>query len=178
MPCFQSQVTWRVGGSRWRGFMYTYSRFTSLYSRNQHSIVKQVYTNKKKEYGKKKKPNECGPPGPFPNYSIHCRNTVIPTIEKTKVNQGQPCCATLSLHPHGRAVTSSQGTAQGRCSGAGIEGGPATTLWPLPRTQSDCMKSFQTFNNRLLYCCDKNETCGELTDFWLEIKMLKISQKL
>ena len=92
--------------------MYTYSRFTSLYSRNQHSIVKQVYSNKKK------KPNECGPPGPFPNYSIHCRNTVIPTIEKKKVNQGPPCCATLSLHPHGRAVTSSQGTAQGRCSGA------------------------------------------------------------
>ena len=46
--------------------MYTYSRFTSLYSRNQHSIVKQVYANKKKNMGKKKKPSDCGPPGPFP----------------------------------------------------------------------------------------------------------------
>ena len=56
--------------------------------------------------------------GHSPNYSVYCRNTVIPIIEKTKVKQGQPCCATLSLHPCGCAVTVSQERAQGRCSGA------------------------------------------------------------
>ena len=31
-----------------RGYMYTYSRLTLLYSRNQHNIVKQLYANKNK----------------------------------------------------------------------------------------------------------------------------------
>ena len=31
-----------------RGYMYTYSRLTSLFSRNQHNIVKQLYANKNK----------------------------------------------------------------------------------------------------------------------------------
>ena len=31
-----------------RGYMYTYSRLTSLYSRNQHNIVKHLYANKNK----------------------------------------------------------------------------------------------------------------------------------
>ena len=35
------------GNPKRRGYMYTYSWFTSLYSRNQHNIVKQLYTNKK-----------------------------------------------------------------------------------------------------------------------------------
>ena len=33
------------GGSRRRGYTYTYSWFTVLYSRNQHSIVKQLSYN-------------------------------------------------------------------------------------------------------------------------------------
>ena len=34
-----------VGGSRERGYTYTYSWFTLLYSRNQHNIVKQWSSN-------------------------------------------------------------------------------------------------------------------------------------
>ena len=30
------------GGLRGRGYMFTYGRFTLLYGRNQHSIVKQL----------------------------------------------------------------------------------------------------------------------------------------
>ena len=33
------------GGPRGRGYMYTYSRFTSPYSRNWHDIVKQLYSS-------------------------------------------------------------------------------------------------------------------------------------
>ena len=38
------------GSSRGRGYiyMYTYSWFTLLYSRNQHNVVKQLYFNKNK----------------------------------------------------------------------------------------------------------------------------------
>ena len=38
----------RWGGGK-RRYMYTYSWFMSLYSRNQHSTVKQLYRNKEKE---------------------------------------------------------------------------------------------------------------------------------
>ena len=36
------------GNLKKRGYMYTYNRFTLLYSRNEHNIVKQLYSNKKK----------------------------------------------------------------------------------------------------------------------------------
>ena len=39
---------WGEGGPREREYMYIYSWFTLLYSRNWHSIVKQLYTNLKK----------------------------------------------------------------------------------------------------------------------------------
>lgn len=153
--------------------IYVYiCRFTSLYSRNQHSFVKQLYSNKNK------KPGQCGPPGPFPSYPIDWRNTVIPIREKTKVNQEQLCCATLSLHPCGGAVTLSQERAQGRCSGAWIEGALPQPCDHSPEHRVIAWNPFKHLINQLLYCRDKNETCGELTDFWLEIKMLKISQKL
>ena len=35
------------GGPRGRGYMCTHNRFTSSYSRNKHSIVKQLYSNLK-----------------------------------------------------------------------------------------------------------------------------------
>ena len=39
----------RVGGrSKRERYMYTYRCFTSLYSRNQQNIVKQLYSNLKK----------------------------------------------------------------------------------------------------------------------------------
>ena len=40
------------GGPRGRGYMHTCGRFTLLYSRNQHSTVKQLQTNLKKRWGK------------------------------------------------------------------------------------------------------------------------------
>ena len=36
------------GNPEKRGYMYTYSWFTLLYSINYHNIVKQLYANKKK----------------------------------------------------------------------------------------------------------------------------------
>ena len=42
------------GGPRWRGYMYTYSWFMQLYSRNEHNIVKQLYSNKNNQT------NKCG----------------------------------------------------------------------------------------------------------------------
>ena len=43
--------------------MYMYSRFTLLYSRNKHNIVKQLYSikmlKKKKEKNRKKKKRKC-----------------------------------------------------------------------------------------------------------------------
>ena len=36
------------GGSRGRGYMYICSWFMLLYNRNQHNIVKQLYSNKKR----------------------------------------------------------------------------------------------------------------------------------
>ena len=51
-----------VGGRHKReeiwGYMYMYSWFTLLYSRNQHTIVKQLYSNKDV---KKKKKKQCPP---------------------------------------------------------------------------------------------------------------------
>ena len=41
-------VGWQ-GGPRERGYMCTHSWFSSLYSRNEHNIVKQLYSNLKKE---------------------------------------------------------------------------------------------------------------------------------
>ena len=37
------------GGSTGRGYMCTYSRFTVLYSRNEHDIVKHLSSNFKKK---------------------------------------------------------------------------------------------------------------------------------
>ena len=38
-------MAWGGGGSRGRGYMYTYSWFTLLYSTNLQNIVKQLYSN-------------------------------------------------------------------------------------------------------------------------------------
>ena len=45
--CNDLDGVWGEGGSRGTGYMYTYDRFTSLYRRNEHNIVKQLYSNKK-----------------------------------------------------------------------------------------------------------------------------------
>ena len=37
------------GGPRGKGYMYTYNWFTLMYSGNEHNIVKQLYSNKKKQ---------------------------------------------------------------------------------------------------------------------------------
>ena len=48
-------MTYRDGMGVWeegsgsRAYMYTYGWFTTLYSKNQHNIVKQLYSNKKEK---------------------------------------------------------------------------------------------------------------------------------
>ena len=52
---------WRVweGGPRGRGYMYTYSWFTMLYSRNKHNIVKQLFLKTNKYKLKKRETLTC-----------------------------------------------------------------------------------------------------------------------
>ena len=46
---WRSVTTWRrwggVGGSRRRGYRYTYDLFMSVYGNTQHSIIKQLFSN-------------------------------------------------------------------------------------------------------------------------------------
>ena len=49
-------VGWGLeGGPRGRGYMYAYSWFTLLYSRNEYNVVKQLDPNKNKQQWPKKK---------------------------------------------------------------------------------------------------------------------------
>ena len=57
------------GGSRGKGYMYTYNWFTLIYSRNEHNIVKQLYSNKKK--------NQCSQWG---NYKMNAKSDKIITL--------------------------------------------------------------------------------------------------
>ena len=44
-PSNEGMVEGLEQGSRRRGYMHTYDWFMLLYNRNQHKIVKQLYTN-------------------------------------------------------------------------------------------------------------------------------------
>ena len=62
--------------------MYTYSRFTSLYSRNQHSIVKQVYANKKKNMGGRDRQTQG---------NTGCRlQSTEPALQRILLEEGEP----------------------------------------------------------------------------------------
>ena len=45
---YKGGMVWE-GGSEGKGYVYTYSWFTLLYSRNQYNIVKQLSSNLKKK---------------------------------------------------------------------------------------------------------------------------------
>ena len=66
------------GGLRRKGYMYTYYRFTSLYSRNQHNIGKQLYSKKEKREPCYQVPGNCS----HPHWSVWPFTRQLPTKMK------------------------------------------------------------------------------------------------